>query len=215
MYIKIYMANYYAYDSDSNVSTATTASNSTNYSDINYDDFSYDVLNVSIRNFNSYRLLIPELYNKYIHGKTMDSDPNVNGQFMVLQSFNYNNSNENKIVELFNYTNSISKFYKKYYLRNFRGLKHDLIKNYKNIITNKSFLNVEIGQVYYLKGDECVCVIKTFWLKLIQRAWKKIYQQRKIIHQKRCNPTSLLYRQITAKWPDDCKYMPSIRGMLL
>lgn len=209
------MANYYAYDSDSNVSTATTASISTNYSDISYDDFSYDVLNVSVNLDNEYKLLIPELYNKYIHGRTIDSDPNINGQFMVLQTFNYNNSNENKIIELFNYTNRISKFYKKYYLRNFRGLNHDLIKNYKYIMTNKSFLNVEIGKVYYLKGDECVCVIKTFWLKLIQRAWKKIYQQRKFIHQKRSNPTSLLYRQITAKWPDNCNYMPSIRGMLL
>lgn len=215
MYIKIYMATYYAYDSDSNVSTTTTASNSTNYSDINYDDFSYDVVNVSTNIVNKYSLLVPELYNKYIHGRTMETDPNINGQFMVLQTFNYNNSNENKIIELFNYTNSISKFYKNYYLRNFRGLKHDLIKNYKNIITNKSFLNVEIGEVYYLKGDECVCVIKTFWLKLIQRAWKKIYNQRKITHQKRNNPRSLLYRQITAKWPDDCNYMPSIRGMLL
>ena len=212
MYNKIHMENYYAYDSDS---TASTASNSTNYSDINYDDFSYDVVNISANVINKYNLLIPELYNKYIHGKTIETDPNINGQFMVLQTFNYDNSNENKIIELFKYTNSMSKFYKKYYLRNFRGLKHDFIKNYKNIITNKSFLNVEIGQVYYLKGDECVCVIKTFWLKLIQRAWKKIYNQRKIIHQKRCNPTSLLYRQITAKWPDDCKYMPSMRGMLL
>jgi hypothetical protein len=206
------MTEYYAYDS---VSTASTASNSTNYSDINYDDFSYDGANVSINVINKYNLLIPELYNKYIHGKTIETDPNVNGQFMVLQTFNYDNSNENKIIELFKYTNSMSNFYKKYYLRNFRGLKHDLIKNYKNIITNKSFLNVEIGEVYYLKGDECVCIIKTFWLKLIQRAWKKIYQQRKIIYKKRCRPNSLLYRQITAKWPDDCNYMPSIRGMLL
>jgi hypothetical protein len=108
----------------------------------------------------------------------------------------------------------MSKFYKKYYSRNFRGLKHEFIKNYKNIILNESFLNAEIGEIHYLKGDECVCVIKTFWLKLIQRAWKKIYKNRKIILQKRHRPASLMYRQITGKWPDDCNYMPSIRGML-
>jgi hypothetical protein len=175
----------------------------------------YCEINISMNIENKYTLLIPELYNKYIHGKTNESDPNINGQFMVLQTFNYNNSNENKVVELFNYIDSISKFYKKYYLRNFRGLKHELIKNYKNIIINKSFLNVEIGQVYYLKGDECVCIIKTFWLKLVQRAWKKIYKQRMLIQKKRRMPNSLLYRQITAKWPDNCNYMPSIRGMLL
>ena len=86
------MADYYAYDSDSN---ASTASNSTNYSDINYDDFSYDVVNVPANVINKYNLLIPELYNKYIHGKTIETDPNVNGQFMILQTFNYDNSNEN------------------------------------------------------------------------------------------------------------------------
>ena len=200
------------YDSDS---TSSTASNSTNDSHANYDEFNYDVVNVLLNVTNKYNLLIPELYNKYIHGKTNETDPNVNGQFMVLQTFNYDNSNENNIVNLFNYTNRISKFYKKYYLRNFRGLKHDIIRNYKNIITNPKSLNIEIGQVYYLKGEECVCIIKTFWLKLIQRAWKKICNNRKIIMQKRHKPASLLYRQISGKWPDNCNYMPSIRGMLV
>jgi hypothetical protein len=197
-------------ESDAETEPETDYGSETDTSEIDYCEINTS-LDIKIK----YNLIIPEIYNKYIHGKTKDSDPNIDGQFMVLQTFNYNNSNENKIVELFNYIESMSKFYKKYYLRNFRGLKHELIKNYKNIIINKSFLNVEIGQIYYLKGDECVCIIKTFWLKLIQRAWKKIYKQRMTIQKKRHMPSSLLYRQITAKWPDDCKYMPSIRGMLL
>lgn len=197
-------------ESDAETEPETDYGSETDTSEIDYCEINTS-LDIKIK----YNLIIPELYNKYIHGKTKDSDPNINGQFMVLQTFNYNNSNENKVVELFNYIDSMSKFYKKYYLRNFRGLKHELIKNYKNIIINKSFLNVEIGQVYYLKGDECVCIIKTFWLKLVQRAWKKIYKQRMLIQKKRRMPNSLLYRQITAKWPDNCNYMPSIRGMLL
>ena len=206
------------YDSDSDSdSNASTASNSTNDSNINNDEFNYDDVNINVLSniTNKYNLFIPELYNKYIHGKTNETDPNVNGQFMVLQTFKYDNSNENKVIELFTYINSMSKFYKKYYLRNFRGLNHDIIRNYKNIITNPKSLNLEIGLVCYLRGDECVCILKTFWLKLIQRAWKKIYQERKLIQKKRCNPRSILYRQLTAKWPDDCNYMPSMRGMLV
>lgn len=207
--------NYYdnEYDGYNSDSTASTSSNSTNDSNNNYDDFNYNDINrINLRN--KFTLLIPEIYNKYIHGKTNETDPNVFGQFLVLQTFNYNNSNENKIVELFDYINSMSKFYKKYYLRNFSGLKHEIIQNYKKLIRSDSFLNAEIGQIYYLKGGECVCVIKTFWLKLIQRTWKKIYKERKIIQQKRNNPRSILYRQLTAKWPLECSYMPSIYGML-
>jgi hypothetical protein len=61
-------------------------------------------------------------------------------------------------------------FYKVYYKRNFYNLSfgHKLIRNYNNIIKKSSYLNVEIGQIYYLKGDECVCIIKTFWIKIIQ-----------------------------------------------
>ena len=180
-------------------------------------ELDYCEINISLNIKNKYNLLIPELYNKYIHGKTNDSDPNINGQLMVLQSINYNkdDTNENKIIQLFRYINRMSLFYKKYYLKNYSNLKHDIIRNYKNIITNPKYLNIEIGLIQFLRGDECVCIIKTFWLKLIQRAWKKIYKQRMTIQQKRCMPRSLLYRQITAKWPDNCNYMPSIRGMLV
>ena len=159
-----------------------------------------------------YKLIIPELYNKYIHGKTRQSDPNINGQYMVLQSFNYNTHN---IGDLFKYINRMSNFYKKYYEKNFTNLKHDIIRNYNHIIKSPNYLNVEICKINYLTGHECVCVFKTFWIKIIQRVWKKIYKMRMIIMKKRFKPASLLYRQQTHKWPEDCNYMPSIRGMLM
>jgi hypothetical protein len=109
-------------------------------------------------------------------------------------------------------------FYKGYYKKNYvnnLSSRHKLIKNYYNIINNSSYLNIEIGQIYYLKGDECVCIIKTFWIKIIQRAWKKIYKLRKRILDLRKRPDSIMYRQITGKWNNNCDYLPSFRGMLL
>ena len=44
-------------------------------------------------------------------------------------------------------------------------------------------------------------IVKTFWLKLFQRRWKKIYQNKKDIIQKMKNPQSLFHRQIHGKWP--------------
>jgi len=171
-------------------------------------------INNCINNHNKNILLIPEIYNKYFHGKTIDSDPNIEGQFLVLQSF-YIYPN-NKMVDFFKYTNNLCIFYKKYYKKNFcnSSLPHSLLRNYNNIINHPTYLNLQIGKIHYLKGDECVCVIKTFWLKLIQRAWKRVYEMRKRIMQLRHRPDSIMYRQISGKWPNNCQFMPSIRGML-
>lgn len=214
--------NYYYHDDhndhdDISRETESTASGDTEFSD---DDYSYDYnnnfqLHLSNNYTNKNILLIPEIYNKYFHGKTMDSDPNIDGQFLVLQTFNI--QPENSIFEFFKYTNDLCKFYKKYYKKNLCEihLPHIVLRNYHNIIKHPSYLNLQIGQIYYLKGDECVCIIKTIWLKVVQRAWKKIFKIRTEIKQLRCRPDSIMYRQICGKWPQNCNYLPSIRGMLL
>jgi hypothetical protein len=200
--------------------TESTFSENTNFSDYMEDenDYSYNYnsnfqINLSNNCVNKNVLLIPELYNKYFHGKTMDSDPNIDSQFLVLQTF-YINSNNN-MFEFFKYVNNLVKFYKKYYEKKICELylPHVLLRNYNKIIRHPKYLNLEIGNIYYLKGNECVCVIKTVWFKIVQRAWKKIYKIRMRVQQLRCRPDSIMYRQVTGKWPENCNYMPSLRGM--
>jgi hypothetical protein len=205
--------------SDGGDTVSTTSLSSYSNNDDN-DYYQYDYDSSSIINTNHFAnknvLLIPEIYNKYIHGKTNDSDPEIDSHFIVLESFQLK-SNNNNIINLFKHINEMCNFYKVYYKRNFYNLSfgHKLIRNYNNIIKKSSYLNVEIGQIYYLKGDECVCIIKTFWIKIIQRAWKKIYANRKRIYQLRNRPDSLFYRQLTGKWPDYCNFIPSVKGMIL
>jgi hypothetical protein len=38
---------------------------------------------------------------------------------------------------------------------------------------------IEIIQVYVLADDTYTCVLKTYYIKIIQRRWKKIYRERK------------------------------------
>ena len=211
-------------DSDINIEngnnttyTESTVSDDSEFSD---EDYSYEYnnnfqINLSNNYINKNILLIPEIYNKYFHGKTFDSDPNIDGQILVLQTFNIHR--DSSIFDFFKYTNNLCKFYKNYYKKKFCEIysPHILLRNYNNIIKHPSYLNLQIGQIYYLKGNECVCIIKTIWLKLVQRAWKKIYKIRKELKQLRCRPDSIMYRQLTCKWPQNCNYMPSIRGMLL
>lgn len=206
---------------DSETETESTVSVNTDFSDDSNDDGyeyttnTYEGNHIINNCLNKNVLLIPEIYNRYFHGKTVDSDPNIDGQFLVLQSFYLNSTS--RICDFFKYVNNLCKFYKKYYEKNYydSSLSHKLLRNYNDIIKNPNYLNLQIGKIHYLKGDECVCVVKTFWLKLIQRSWKRVYKMRKFILQRRHRPDSIMYRQITGKWPDNCNFMPSIRGMLL
>ena len=57
-------------------------------------------------------------------------------------------------------------------------------------------------------------IIKTFWLRLVQRTWKRIYKERQYIVKKRMRPNNLHYRSIHGHWPYGLNNLPGIWGML-
>ena len=91
---------------------------------------------------------------------------------------------------------------------------HKFIKNYETIITRANYIKPEIGVTVTLQSGHTVCIIKTLWIKLIQRAWKKVYNIRTQMFKMRCHMNSLKYREITGIWPESCRYMPSLQGLL-
>jgi hypothetical protein len=88
-----------------------------------------------------------------------------------------------------------------------------LINKFKNIMAYNN-ATIQISECIYLDTQECVAIIKTIWLKLIQRTWKKIYKIRKNIICMRKTPLSIFYREINGKWPSNCVNMPCLRGMI-
>lgn len=70
---------------------------------------------------------------------------------------------------------------------------HPVIRNWGNI--NPS-CKMEIIQRVEI-GEYTMCILKTFWLKIIQRKWKKYYHSM-LSHRK--NPKNLMKRQIYGKW---------------
>lgn len=56
-------------------------------------------------------------------------------------------------------------------------------------------------------------ILKTFWLKIVQRAWKRVFKERQKYILRCKHPHSILYRQIHRKWNGNEKYM-GIKGML-
>jgi hypothetical protein len=73
---------------------------------------------------------------------------------------------------------------------------------------------VEIMKTHILEDDSLSVVLKTHWIRLIQRCWKKVFQQRCEIIRKRRNPKTLLLAQQTGKYPYGLNHIPGIRGML-
>ena len=57
-------------------------------------------------------------------------------------------------------------------------------------------------------------IIKTYWLRLIQRHWRKIYKQRFSIITQRIKPINQQYKSIHGNYPSQISNLPSLSGML-
>lgn len=180
------------------------------------------------------KLVLCEIYNRAIHGFSAEfSDPAIDGQYLVIESFkpqglydldsdSYSDFSDDE--DEINYDDrpfsihSVATFYQAKYImfskKYGNKIRHPFIRNYAKIISREFYIQPEIAQCFYLSGEEYVAILKTFWLRLVQRRWKTVFALRKQVISKRKNPTAIFYRERTGKWPVDCAQFPSLRGML-
>jgi len=165
------------------------------------------------------KFVICELFNPSVHGYDETSSNDVLTHYISHYNYDYilfdiysndesTISNINKLIKLMK--NEI----KRYRLLFNHLSNHPIIRNYKNIIQNENYIKIEIAECLYLSGGECVAILKTFWLRIIQRTWKRIFKERTRIINLRCNPKNILYRSKYGKWSEDCLYLPDIKGMI-
>ena len=186
-------------------------------------DITNESINESnIQENNKFRIVLCAIYDKTKHGFTADSDPNIHGQYLVLDSFRYINShNYFKIDDnVYDISDSddeeeeniyeICEWYNKLYEMSFRRQNQSHLPNRRR----PYFIKPEIAECFYLSGQEKVAVLKTFWLRLIQRTWKKIFAQRKEIWEKRKQVCNIMYWQMRGTWPNNCRRLPCLYGML-
>jgi len=150
-----------------------------------------------------YNIILCELFNELIHGKSNTVVVNHHLNICSLKDLDIPVINE--ICNMYN---------NEYAQRMHRITPHKLIKNYTNIIMTPNYIKPEIGENIKLESGHCVSIIKTIWIKIIQRVWKKIYKMKKDIIQKRRTITAINYRKIEGIWPDNCRYLPTLKGML-
>jgi hypothetical protein len=89
---------------------------------------------------------------------------------------------------------------------------NNTLEFYKNHCREPARL--EIVKYETLPTGEMVGYIKTFWLKIIQRKWKKLMREKKLLIALRGTPKELLYREKHGKWSKHLSELPTLKGML-
>jgi hypothetical protein len=176
-----------------------------------------------------FNLVLCEILNTHLHG----NDDNIDGHYLIINKFDastgsaiYSGSedddSESEDDDYSVYSDdsdsSLSLFtneYNEYYHQQVPNtVKHNIIRNYRNIIARPDYIRPEIAECIVLPSQHTVAIIKTIWIKIIQRKWKTVYAERNRIIKTRMQYTSLKTREITGKWPQSCNYLPTLYGMM-
>ena len=179
-------------------------------------------------------LMLCELHYPGRHGKTEDSDPNIETHYLVYDRFDaktgisysyldeyetdYDTESEDEYNNnIFENLKDEIKWLQDHYSNQFNSLyskNHPTIRNYRNIIKNPNYIKPEIGQYIILPTQEAIAILKTFWLRIIQKKWKKVFQERKNIIKQRCNLLNLSTRELSINLLNLYTNWPGLKGML-
>jgi hypothetical protein len=179
-------------------------------------------------NKSRFNLVLCEILNTHLHG----NDGNIDGHYLIINKFDaltgsaiYSGSDNDSESDDDDYSvysddsdSSLSLFtniHNDYYHQQVPNtVKHSTIRNYRNIIARPDYIRPEIAECIVLPSQHTVAIIKTIWIKLIQRKWKKVYAERNKIIKTRMQYSSLKTREITGRWPQSCNYLPTLYGLL-
>jgi hypothetical protein len=140
-----------------------------------------------------YQLAICELYHPYFHGNIVDETDTVKNYIYNSYLCAYTIENDEMYDDDLYPTDNSGPWG----LRQERiwpEIEHPTIRNYRNIVRQ---YQLDIVQPIYLSTGHMMCIPKTFWLKIIQRKYKKYYKELQKRIQRAKNPKVLLRRQIT------------------
>ena len=154
-----------------------------------------------------YQLAISELYFIPKHGHVCNDMLNYIMTHYIVNELVYReeffNNTYKESIEIFTnyYRDNVS-----WIENNLRGRRNaskrflnPYIKNIYAIISRFDYVKLDIIEVVYSDesdGNYMLAIVKTFWLKILQRTWRKKYQKRKKIINHYKNPRNLFRRQL-------------------
>jgi len=156
-----------------------------------------------------FKLAVVELYNPYRHGfHNSKLNQHVYGHHIINYSIDLHEFyNELPTIRSdLQYTNkcSIDFLEKVKYETNVNVLEHPIVRNYETIVKNpKQYelqliepITISVGNTEFDKYS--AAIVKTHWIRLIQRRWREIRKKR-INNMK--NITNIKHREIHGKFP--------------
>ena len=153
---------------------------------------------------------ICEIYTPLIHGFTEKSSPNMLGKYIVIEKISLQEYYSLYFLELLSIIqhrwlyletpNIVNNLYN-----------HPIIRNFEKMIKAPDFIKIDIIETTELEGGEIVGCKKTFWIKIIQRLYKRVYRERSTIINLRKLPSSLHFKRIHGRWPKQCLYLPEYK----
>jgi hypothetical protein len=102
---------------------------------------------------------------------------------------------------------SIKSFYKYSYI-------HVLKYLYYYSIVRLYQPNIEIMKLSILNDGTYSVVLKTHWLRLVQKHWRKAFNLRKQMMKKQMRVSSILHREIYGRFPSDICRLPRLDGLM-
>ena len=185
-----------------NIHTGTNTDTDTGTDTDTDTDSDYGFTNETSSN-SRYELAYCELHNPQLHGGSYDNeeDEMMCGKYLYINKvhplFPSNNSN---IQRVYRNTNLINEL--RYMRRNnvITNVYHPTIRNYSNIICKRDYRNAQIVQRIRGPGTYSSAVIKTYYLRILQRKWKRIYAEKQRLIALRKNPRAIRFRELHGRW---------------
>ena len=149
----------------------------------------------------SLSLGICEIYTPEIHGHSQSSISNqMLGHYIVANKLNIDEFYDYSYLDIiytnrWGWRNAITNGYIN------KNFVHPVIANFKGMVRKEDFIKVDIIQSINLAGGEIIGIIKTMWLRIFQKIYKKRYSQRKRRIMLMKMPSSQHYRKLTGKYP--------------
>lgn len=89
----------------------------------------------------------------------------------------------------------------------------EYVREYSIYSTRRRPCKIDILQLCIVR-DTYYIITKTLWIRLIQRHWKKVYQERMRVMNARKRICELRHRELTGKFTVDLRWLPDTYGMM-
>jgi hypothetical protein len=101
-------------------------------------------------------------------------------------------------------------------IQSFRAYEYRLIETYLGyyFVSDYTPINIDIMQLYISNDSTYTVILKTFWLRIVQRTWRRIFNQRSKIIQIRKSVSSQEYFRLNGKYPSYASRLYGYNGII-